>query len=123
MRVRGGATIKIEREIMKKSRWLTVEITDEIIRKAKPDDCYECLIALALVKATGFIWHVWKDSARIETICGPLGKLRRTWKLPDSLQALMRAFDRGDEVQPTSFKLPARFADKDWLRYGAGVEL
>lgn len=105
---------------MKKQRWVIVKITKEIIQQAIPSDCYECLIALALAEATGFSWHVWHDSARIETICGPLGKMRRTWKMPDEVQGLMRAFDTGDEIEPTSFRLPARFADKIWLDYGAG---
>lgn len=102
------------------SRQVTIEVTQGIIDNAKRQDCYRCLIALALSKSTGFTWHVWFESARIEVLCG--GAPRRTWKMPDSVQALMRRFDRGDKVEPTTFKLPARFADKKWLDYGAGVQ-
>lgn len=103
----------------RKTRWINVRITEQMIAAAKPSDCYECLIAIALREATGFVWHVWMRSARIETLCGPTP--RRTWYMPDSVQALMRRFDRGDEVTPTTFRLPARFGDKKFLDYGAGV--
>lgn len=105
-----------------KKRWLIVQVTADQIAKAKPSDCYECLIALALRDATGFSWHVMDDSARIETLCGPLNGRRRIWHFPNSVARLLRRFDRNDTVQPTSFRLPARFADKVWLSFGAGLE-
>jgi hypothetical protein len=107
---------------MAKARWLIIQVTAEQIAAAKPSDCYECLIALALREATGFSWHVWKDSARIETLCGPLNGRRRTWYFPSTVSQLMRRFDRDERVEPTSFKLPARFADKSWLAFGAGAD-
>jgi len=106
----------------KKKRWLIVPITAELIAKSKKSDCYQCLVALALREATGFIWHVVSDSARIETLFGPLNGRRPIWHFPDSVAALIRRFDRGDTVEPTTFRLPMRFADKSWLRFGAGVE-
>ncbi len=99
---------------------ITVEVTQEIIDQAQRQDCYECLIALALSKATGFVWHVWFKDVRIETICSPAP--RRTWKMPVSVRDLMNRFDSGELVEPTTFKLPARFADKKYLEYGAGIE-
>src|SRR5688500_5649673 len=99
-------------------RWVTVEITADIIARARQADCYDCAVAIALKEATGFVWHVFNENARIETLCSPLGKLRPTWKLPQQLQALIRQFDRGEHVAPCSFRLPARFADKQWLDYG-----
>lgn len=104
-------------------RWVTVNVTEDIIKRADPGDCYGCLVALALREATGFVWHVVEDSARIEVICGPLGKLRPTWYFPDEVRDLIRRFDRRfglEHVEPTTFRLPTRFADKKWLDYGAG---
>lgn len=102
-------------------RWLMVHVTAEQIAKAKPQDCYECLIAVALREATGFSWHVVDGSARIETLCGPLNGRRRIWHFPNSVARLLHQFDRGETVEPTSFRLPARFADKNWLAFGAGI--
>lgn len=102
-------------------RWVTVNVTEDIIKRARRQDCYYCLIALALREATGFSWHVWFESARIEVLCG-LNGLRRTWKMPPDVHDAMVTFDAGYAVAPFSFRLPARFADKKWLAYGAGVD-
>lgn len=107
---------------MSKTRWVNVEVTEEMIREAVPGDCYGCLVALALRKATGFHWHVTNDSARIEVLCGPLGKLRPTWKLPRDVRELILRFDNRvgrRRVKPCTFRLPARYASDVWRQYGA----
>ena len=106
---------------MGKKRWVVVEVTEDVIRRATPHDCYYCLIALALREATGFSWHVDFESARIEVLCG-LDGLRRTWVMPQEVRDAMQDFDSGRPVSPFSFRLPARFADKKWLAYGAAAD-
>jgi hypothetical protein len=107
---------------MAKKRWITVEVTQDMIDRATPSDCYDCLVAIALNEATGWTWHVIEKSARIEVFCGPLGKMRPTWNFsPDRrvVRRLMSDFDAGEPVEPCTFRLPARYADKKWRAYGA----
>lgn len=101
-------------------RWINVDVTLAMTEQSKPYDCYMCLVAIALREATGFIWHVTASHARIEVYCGP--PPRRTWKLPPQVRYIMSAFDTGNFVKPTTFRLPARFADKKFLAYGAGID-
>jgi hypothetical protein len=102
-------------------RWIEVAVTEDIIRRAEPVDCYHCAVSLALREATGFEWHSTQDSARIEVLIVPRKSMRRTWRFPDKIKRFIRAFDRGEHVEATTFRLPARFADKKWLDYGAAA--
>ncbi|HYE20124.1 MAG TPA: hypothetical protein VEA69_16880 [Tepidisphaeraceae bacterium] len=93
-----------------KPRWVTVKVTRDLIGRARRQDCYFCLIALALRDATGYAWHVWFSTAEVEDWIGS-GK-RRTWKMTDDVRRLRSAFDAGEYVEPCEFRLPARFAGK-----------
>lgn len=97
-----------------KSRWIEVPITQTMIDRARKGDCHCCLIAIALRAATGLLWTVWFTDAKIDTLFGR----KPTWKFPDSVRDILDRFDSGEPVEPTTFRLPARFADKkrfgDW---------
>lgn len=98
---------------MKKHRWIEVQVTQTMIDRARPSDCAVCLIAVALRAATGLSWNVWYNDAKIDGLWGR----KPTWKLPRAVRDLRERFDAGEKVEPTSFRLPARFADReryDW---------
>jgi hypothetical protein len=93
----------------KKRRWVEVKITQTMIDRARRSDCHTCLIAIALRAATGLLWTVWYGDAKIDTLFGR----KPTWKLPDDIFAIRVGFDAGETIEPCSFRLPARFANKD----------
>ena len=93
------------------SRWAVIPVTEVIISLAKPQDCESCLLAMALTATTGVYWGVWFHVACVEV----LGGSRPTWKLPRHVEQLRIAFDCRKLIQPCSFRIPARFADRDWL--------
>ena len=100
------------------TRYVTIPVTSEIISHAIPESCYRCLIALALRKATQLDWHVMKDDAAIMTMTGR----KPVWGLPDDVFLLRRRFEAGETIAPTTFRLPARFADHArWAAEGAGL--
>lgn len=96
-----------EQEPPMPKRHLTITITPEVIARARRTDCYACALALALCEVTRLPWHVWKDSARIETLWGR----KPVWKLPRDVRKFVAAFDQGEPVEPITFRLPARFGD------------
>jgi hypothetical protein len=104
-----------------KPRWVTVPVTQDQIGRAKKGGCYDCLVALALAEATGLIWNVWHHDARIEVLAGR----KPIWKFPGDVRDLMVAFDQEwpKPAEPTSFQLPARFADPKWRKLGAARNL
>jgi hypothetical protein len=99
-------------EKQKKRRWVDVEVTQGMIGKAIPGDCHACLIAVALRAATGLVWTVWFGDAKIDTLFGR----KPTWKLPYEVDEIRERFDAHKPVEPFTFRLPARFANKE--RYG-----
>lgn len=97
-------------------RHVTISITPDILRRAVRQGCYDCALALALREATGLDWHACEDSARIMTLRGR----KPVWKYPPEVRRFVAAFDRGEQVEPVTFKLPARFADRErWADLGA----
>lgn len=100
-----------------KKRWIVVRLTAEHIARGTRHDCNCCALALALREATGLLWHVMGKDGRIEVDHGR----KPIWKFPPDVREIVSRFDFRwpTPLEPTEFRLPARFADPKWKQFGA----
>lgn len=85
-------------------RGAEVEVTLHDILQGQPEDPMSCMVAMALERTFGGEWHVVPGE-----YCGDvytnLGPLVRGFKIPTDVYAKIRAFDKGQPVEPFTFKL------------------
>lgn len=83
----------------KRNVTLTVEVTAQDIAEGREGDCWHCPIALALTRAVG--------GEPVHVNFSDISDGGGGWyrKLPTEAVSFQRWFDRGDPVEPFSFKV------------------
>lgn len=91
---------------------VTVEVTQEIIDAAKPNDCFECVAAIAIKAIV---------AERCNVVVGPFGDTYtaaieldgKSWEsppFPSAIAEIITAFDEGCGCEP--FRFPLDISEK-----------
>jgi hypothetical protein len=83
---------------------ITVKVTQEDIEQGKPGVCDACPIALALVRGGADWADVWQGGVLVGGDDGGGDE----YVMPKRGQAFVYRFDRGEPVEPSTFRLRAK---------------
>ena len=87
-----------------KRGYTRVYVTDGDIRDGVRSDCYQCPVGLALTRATGLMWHVWRDDAILEGE-SPTPRIQ----FGKRTREIIRRLDRGETVEPFTFRIASKW--------------